>query len=320
MDRMLFVAALALLLVPALSGCVYDEDADVKIAFSYKLTDLVSDKDPRRLAEWVEGETGRSATVYQVDDNTAALEALRFGQAEMAFLDGAAAWLGWQRFGLEAIAADQKADGRTFYMASAWVRADSDIQTPADLEGRDSCHTGLLKSAGMLLPMGYLVREGIVDKRGYPDEIHAVEDMVHDFFGTATIGGAYGGYQGALRCLSDGTGDVAFVRDTTPEDYCGDKQKDWCLDLSEYRKLVEFGPSPSHPVMVPGDLPEDRKDELRTALLALNDSPEGRAILEEVLETPGVTAVETEAHLGDYGDLVSILPGFTSWQEEKHEV
>lgn len=320
MSRASFLLLTLALVVPALSGCVYDEDADVKIAFTYKMTDLISDKDPRRLADWFEAQTGLSATVYQVDDNTAALEALRFGHADIAFLDGAAAWIGWQRFDLQAIAADIKSEGRPYYNATAWVRADSDIQTPADLEGRDSCHTGMLKSAGMLLPMGYLIREGLIDASAYPDEISAVETMVHDFFGEPTIGGAYGGYQGALRCLSDGTGDVAFVRDTTPGDYCGDEPKDWCLPLDGYRALVELGPSPSHAVMVAPDLDDTRKAELTSALVALHDSAEGRSIMKEVLETPGIVPVDTETHLGGYGDLVSVLPGFAKWQEKKHDI
>lgn len=315
--------AAALLLAPVLSGClfdVYDEDADVKIAFSYKATDLISDKDPRRLAEWIEANTDLTATIYKVDDSGAALEALRFGHADIALVDGTAGWLGWTRYDLQAIAADQKEDGRTHYQAAAWVRADSPIRTLDDLKGADSCHTGLLKSAGMFMPLGRLILDGHIDISAYPNDITAVEQIAHDHFGSPTIGGAYSGYHGALRCLSEGVGDVAFVRDTTPEDYCGQGAKAWCLPLDGYRKLADLGPVPAHPVMVSPHMPDEHREAVLDALLALNGSDKGKSILKEVLETPGITAVETEEHLGDFGDLIAVLPGMDAFNKKKYGV
>lgn len=47
--------------------------------------------------------------------------------------------------------------------------------------------------------------------------------------GDCAEGGAYGDEGGALRCLMEGNGDVAFVRDTTPIDYAanGPKAQAW---------------------------------------------------------------------------------------------
>ncbi len=309
MTRNLAVPLAALLLAGALAGCVGNDDAEIQIAFTYRLTDLITDKDPRRLADWIEDQTGKTAAIYNVGDSTAALEALRFGQADIAFLDAGAAWMGWTQLGLQAIAADQKADGRTFYTASAWAHNESDIQSAADLKGVTSCHTGRLKSAGMFLPMSYLIREGHIDPTQYGDDITEVVAMAEDFFDQPVIGGAYGGYAGSLKCLSEGKGDVAFVRDTTPMDYCGDKPRDWCLPLEDYRLVVEFGPVPSHPVMVSPHTSAATRTAILDALLALNDDPTGQSILNEVLETPGITATDAETHLGGYADLISVLPG-----------
>lgn len=317
MTRKAPFALCALILTGAFAGCIGDPDAEIQIAFNPRTTDLLpwSDKNPRALADWVEAETGRTAAIYRVDDHNAALSALWSGQADLAFVDGAAGWLGWQQLDLEVIAADQKADGRTYYNASAWVLADSPIQTVADLEGATSCHTGRLKSAGMFMPMSYLIREGHMSTEGYPDEISAVVDMAHDFFDDPVIGGAYGGYAGALKCISDGTGDVAFVRDTSPDDYCGEQPADWCLPRDGYRLLQEFGPVPGHPIMVGPHVDDDLRQELLDALLALNTEPGGQTILSNVLETPGLTAVDAETHLGGYGDLISVLPGITTYAE-----
>ena len=68
------------------------------------------------------------------------------------------------------------------YNASAWVLNGSDIAEAhldgnestdpfALLEGKTSCHTGWLKSAGMLMPMGYLIKNGYVTPVGDSSDI-----------------------------------------------------------------------------------------------------------------------------------------------------
>ncbi len=310
---------LTLLLATALAGCTAGDDT-LRIAFVAKDTATAPHEDLDRLEAWVTDQTGRDAEVSFFTSSTAALEAVRFGQADVASVDGAAAWLAWTQNDLEAIAAETRSDGRTFYLAAAWVRADSDIQDASDFEDRTSCHTGATKSAGMLMPMSYLVREGHVDASGYEDDISQVQQMAKDFFDEPVIGGAYAGYNGALQCLSEEVGDIAFVRDTTPEDYCGnegDETPTWCLDLDQYRKVVTFGQVPEHPFMVSPDLDEDARADLLSALLALNDSDDGLAILDATFGTGGIVAVDTQTHLGDYGSLVMHLPGIEKYAESK---
>jgi hypothetical protein len=44
-------------------------------------------------------------------------------------------------------------DGRTSYTAQAYVRANSGINSFAQLKGKRACHTGFLKSAGMYVTL-----------------------------------------------------------------------------------------------------------------------------------------------------------------------
>ena len=64
-------------------------------------------------------------------------------------------------------------EGATHYNASGWVLNGSDVADAvldgddstdpfAMLDGKTSCHTGWLKSAGMLMPMDYLIKNGYV--------------------------------------------------------------------------------------------------------------------------------------------------------------
>jgi hypothetical protein len=50
---------------------------------------------------------------------------------------------------LQTVAVMINGDGRTSYTAQAYVRADSGINSFAQLKGKRACHTGFLKSAGM---------------------------------------------------------------------------------------------------------------------------------------------------------------------------
>ncbi len=307
-----------LLLSTVFAGCAVQDDPTLRLAFVPTDDDVNDEKDPQRLANFIATHSGRDTEIVWVDNTQAAFEAMRAGQADAAFVDGAAGWFGWKRFGFEAIAADQNSDGRTHYIAAAWVLDNSTYTSMQDLEGAVSCHTGLLKSAGMFMPLGWMIGNDLVDVQGPADDIASIEPTVRAYFPDAIIPGSgapYSGYNGALQCLSEGVGAVAFVKDTTPESYCGDDAKDWCLSLDQYRMIQEFGQVPSHPVMV-RELGA-KADDLTRALLALNDDAEGQAILDEVLETPGITQVTSESHLGDYGANLQHVPGIQTYVDSK---
>lgn len=308
-----------LLAVPLLAGCTADSDPVLRLAFIQPDDALEPAKRPERLAEAIEQATGRETKVYFVQSTELALQAVHSGQADAAFVDGAAGWFAWQRFGLEAAAATLESDGRTYYVASAYVLNGSSYQSMADLEGADSCHTGLLKSAGTFMPLGWLVRQGLATRVG-GDEVSSIVPTLDGYFGTVNMppsdADPYGNYQGALRCLSEGKGDVSFGKDTTPATFCGPtvaSRASWCLDLREYREVQHFGRVPSHPVMV-GDIPDAKRSDLVDGLVALSATTEGKAILKSVLNSNGLVAVDSsEAHLGEFGANVEHVPGMSAY-------
>lgn len=279
--------------------------------------------------------------------------------------------MGWKEYGLAAMAADMKSDGRTYYDAHAVVLNGSDIANAyldgdestdpfALLEGKTSCHTGWLKSAGMLLPMGYLISEGYAPVVGSADDIESLRSTIYSYFNEdASIpdsGTPYASYSGAVRCLSEGVGDVAFVKDSTIASYCGNEDaaenEDWCLDEDEYILLPSYGSAPSHPVMYnPDRVDIQTRTAILNALLAMNDEmyvenyqmggqtytgcydmnthmvdseqPKnecGDQILANILNTPGIVEVNTQEHMGIYGDLIGSIPGITTYFDTKYEI
>ncbi|MEE3315486.1 MAG: PhnD/SsuA/transferrin family substrate-binding protein [Candidatus Thermoplasmatota archaeon] len=312
---------IGLLICTTLSGCLGPEEEKIRIAFKTQDDYDNPDANPQRLADFIAEQTGMDVELYPISSDLAAIEALRFGHADVAILDGGSAWIAWQQHGFEAILADKKSDGSNHYTASAWVLDNSDIQSLEDLEGRDSCHTGWLKSAGMLMPMGYMIGQGFVEVSGDDEDIDSLRTTIENHFGNVSIpasGDIYYGYSGAFRCMTDGHGDVAFAKTTSYDDHC--VGNDWCLERSEYRILEPaFGQVPSHSVMVNGDSYGSDKTESSTmAILALNVDSEGQSILESVLGTPGISEVNTESHLGSYSAAISSIPGIAAYFEDKY--
>ncbi|MFL2493443.1 MAG: PhnD/SsuA/transferrin family substrate-binding protein [Candidatus Thalassarchaeum sp.] len=312
---------MGLLICTTISGCLAPEEEKIRIAFKTQDDYDNPDINPQRLADFIADQTGMEVELYPISSDLAAIEALRFGHADVAILDGGSAWLAWQQHGFEAILADQKSDGSNYYTASAWVLDSSDIQTLDDLDGRDSCHTGWLKSAGMLMPMGYMIGQGLVEVSGDEEDIDSLRTTIENHFGNASIpssGDVYYGYGGAFRCMTEGIGDVAFAKTSSYEDHC--EGNDWCLDRSEYRMLEpSFGQVPSHSVMVNGNSYGSEKTESITmAFLSLNLDSGGQSILESVLGTSGISEVDTENHLGSYSAAISSIPGIAAYFEDKY--
>ena len=162
------------MLMAGLSGCIGSDDSEetLRIAFSVKDDYASFDENPQKLADYLSDATGLNIELYPITSDSLALEALRFGSADMAFLDGGAAWMGWQSYGLEAMAADMKSDGRTYYSAHAWVLNDS-AAGQAALDDDDAtdpfaepCWRGILphrlaQICGYADPNGLLHRSGL---------------------------------------------------------------------------------------------------------------------------------------------------------------
>jgi|TARA_B100000530_G_scaffold321003_1_gene254803 phosphonate transport system substrate-binding protein len=296
----------------------------INIAFEIKDDYTNPDTNPEVLAKYLEEALDMPVEIYPITNYSTAIEALRYGHAHFAFLDGGAGWLGWKQHGFEVIAADLKSNGQSYYTAQAMVKKNSGIKTYSDLEGKTSCHTGWLKSAGMIMPMGTMIGKGVVDVVGDKDDLESLRYTIEGFFGNAIIPDSsdiYGGYAGALRCLSDGTGDVAFVKSTTWEDYCGKEDApDWCISKDNFEHLEAFGSVPSHPVVINPEKTDKRIARMLTrALLSLNDSEEGLQILSDILETDGIIATNTEDHLGAYSLAMDNIPGMVAYTTSKIE-
>ena len=365
-----------LMISASLAGCAGDDnEADPidTLVIAYEVRDdyVNIDENPQSFADYLSEVLNYDVSLYNVDSEGAMLEALRFGNADIALMDGGSAWVGWQQYDLQVLAAGQKSDGRTHYSAHAWVLAGSEMaEAHLDdnpytdpfslLQGKTSCHTGWLKSAGMLLPMGYLIGHGYANVIGDPNDVETMRNTIYAFFNeNASIpesGTPYYGYSGAVKCLSEGFGDVAFAKDSTIASYCDNENpadnEAWCLEMDQYVALPAFGKAPSHPVMYnPDYLNMQSRTAVLNALMSLNNQMYlenytmrgetytgcyditvhqidstleknqcGDEILLNVLNTPGLTRVNTQEHLGSYSSLIVNIPGISAYYGEKFDI
>ncbi|XP_017377193.1 lactotransferrin isoform X2 [Cebus imitator] len=172
--------------------------------------------------------------------STRCMEAIATNKADAVTLDGGLIYeAGQAPYLLRPVAAEvygSEAQPRTHYYAVAVVKKGGSFQLN-QLQGLKSCHTGLNRTAGWNVPIGTI--RPFLDWSGPPEHLEAA---VARFFSASCVPGAdkkqfpnlcdlcvgtgankcafsskepYFSYSGAFKCLRDGAGDVAFIREST---------------------------------------------------------------------------------------------------------
>ncbi|KAG8580390.1 hypothetical protein GDO81_007278 [Engystomops pustulosus] len=143
------------------------------------------------------------------------------------------------------------------YYAVAVVKASDKTISWNNLKDKKSCHTGVERTAGWVIPAGHIKKEhGICDLSTYFKESCAPganvtsslcklcagdQKSLEDTKCSANNKELYYGYHGAIRCLVE-KGDVAFVKDATIFEAIKDAP-DWLKNkkLDDYRLLCRDG-------------------------------------------------------------------------------
>jgi phosphonate transport system substrate-binding protein len=248
------------------------------------------------LAAYLEREMGVRVEVLIPTAYEPLIEALRFGNLDAAFMDAAPAWIAHQRAGTEVVLAEVRADGRTYYWGTGWVRADSDIDELADLVGKRVAHTSWTGSSGFVLPIGQMVAQGLIRPAG--NEFPQLQQAMQQTFASYTMAG---GYKAAMELLVRGHVDVAFGADDAAERFLAP------TDRARVKPFAQLGRVPSHPLVVRRELSQARRQAFVDAMLRL--TRERPDIYRELYGVEGVVPTTTEEHLGDFGRAVQALPG-----------
>uniref|UniRef100_H3BEV0 Transferrin-like domain-containing protein n=1 Tax=Latimeria chalumnae TaxID=7897 RepID=H3BEV0_LATCH len=196
------------------------------------------------------------------------LQKIKAGDADAITLDGGDIYTAGHCFGLEPVAGEAYTSLRVRYYAVAVAKT-----TPIsllNLSQKRSCHTGFGRTAGWVIPVGFLQESGQIsvndcnfieavgalfnqscvpgakDVAGSPSNL--CEACIGDEDGNNVCANGpperYSGYAGAFRCLVEDHGDVAFVRHSTVfENSNGNNMQPWALNLnaSNFKLLCRDG-------------------------------------------------------------------------------
>ncbi|KAM3098769.1 phosphate/phosphite/phosphonate ABC transporter substrate-binding protein [Phormidesmis sp. 146-35] len=227
-----------------------------------------------------------------VADDTAAVEALRSNRAEVAFLSSRPAMKAQQLANARLYLAEVRPDysGRYTYRSIFVVRNDSALRSKGNnkqnleqLRGRKIAFTSPTSGSGFIVPVGELVKQGLVPNR----------DRLSNFFGQVSYGG---NYSAALQAVLRGQADVAAVSEYT--------LKPPYVTAEEGKRLRVFhaiSGVPAHGVSIDDRVPAPMRERLITALQKLNQ-PANNGLLSGLYNSTQLVRVDHNRHLAPMRD------------------
>ncbi len=210
----------------------------------------------------VEDALGVPVELYPAADYAGVMQGLIAGQLHMAGL-GASAYAGihlQDADAVEPVLTRAQLDDSLGYYAVMYVRADSDIESFEDLEGRSLAYADPNSASGYLFPRGQLRLQGIIDEEffsstgfagGHEQAVIAVLSEQYDAGVTWTSlqGSFEEGYsRGNLRRMVD----------------------NGLLDMNDIRIVWESDIIPNGPTVFRQDLPEEARELMLDFLKSMN--------------------------------------------------
>lgn len=238
-------------------GFVPMKDGDTLIESVEPLTEMLS----KELGIKVEGFT---ATNY-----VGVVEGLGSGQVDFGFIPPFAYVLANSESNAKVILTAINKSGEARYRSQFLVRKDSEIKSFSDIKGKIVAFVDPSSTSGYLFPGAHLIKEGI--------DIEKDIEYVYS-----------GGHDKSLQLLLNGDVDVATTFVDSRERYA----KDFPTAMEETELLGYTDYIPNISVTLRGDMDPELQDKIKDALLKIQDSEEGKALLIELFNMYGFEEAE----------------------------
>lgn len=260
------IIALLIVLVLAISvvGCSAKEEQVLKMGFvPMKDGDtLIESVEP--LTEMLSKELGIQVEGFTATNYVGVVEGLGSGQVDFGFIPPFAYVLANSESNAQVILTAVNKSGEARYRSQFLVRKDSGIKTFADVKGHIVAFVDPSSTSGYLFPGAHLIAEGI--------DIEKDIQYVYS-----------GGHDKSLQLLLNGDVDVATTFVDARERYAEDFPT--AMDETELLGYTDYIPNIS--VTIRGDMDADLQGKIKKALLKIQASEEGKALLIELFNMYG---------------------------------
>ncbi|WP_223700569.1 phosphate/phosphite/phosphonate ABC transporter substrate-binding protein [Sutcliffiella deserti] len=228
-----------------------------------------------RLGEELDVEVeGRVMTDY-----TALIEAMGSNEVHVGFIPAFGYVMANEQYDVNVILKSIRFGSGT-YKAQYVVRADSGIETLADLEGKVWAYADAASTSGFLFPAAQLMNEF---------DIETVQDLQSGFFKDTLQAG---GHDTAAIAVYEGDADVA----TTFDDVRTGLEEEY-PDIMEKTKIIGYTDDiPNDTISVTKELDEEFVQQIKDAFLSFNDDEEMIKIMNDVYNWDEISEASDEEY------------------------
>ncbi len=224
------------------------------------------------LADELAKELGMPVEGKVMTNYSALVEAMGSNKVQIGFLPAFGYVLANQKHGVQVILKSERY-GSDYYHSQWVVRADSGINSLADLKGKTWAIPDLTSTSGFLFPAAQIMDQ------------FQVKDVQAEFFGKSIQAG---GHDNALIAVLEGNADVA----TTFDDARTIIKKDH-PDVMDKLKVIGYSKNiPNDTISVTKELDKDLVAKIKNIFLSFNDKPDMIKIMHDVYSWDAIRAAK----------------------------
>lgn len=254
------IAAMATALSPAHADDWRQSYDEITLVRTVSSTEVDRRENWEPIADFLSERLGIDVELSLVSEHAVAIEALDGGHAHLARIGPSAYAVGHRVTGgkLDPLVSELDADGNDGYYSIVIVPQDSPVQTLDDLEGAEFAFTAASSASGFVAP-NFFLRDA-----GYDPDTYFANTVLAGNHSNAVLGVARGNYDAAATWWAgEDHGPISTMIE------------DGMIEPGSVRVIWESPLLPFGPYVAHTDLPEDMREAIREALLALPvDAPD----------------------------------------------